>query len=161
MPRVAPRLTTPSEAACELHWKPASCLSSHGRTQRPARAPMRMHQRPGHGHRQPSTIGHPDPLGPRHPDHLLGVHRARQALGAPALDGLHRGLLRQRRGRVVPGPDAGRAARRRRWRTRVELANAIFEHLEIFHKRQRRHSSLWMRTPIEFEKMHAYPLEVA
>jgi putative transposase len=50
---------------------------------------------------------------------------------------------------------------RRRWRTRVELANAIFEHLEIFRNRQRRHSSLGMRTPIEFEKMHAYPLEVA
>ena len=50
---------------------------------------------------------------------------------------------------------------RRRWRTRVELANAIFEHLEIFHNRQRRHSSLGMLTPIEFEKMHAYPLEVA
>src|SRR5439155_26702584 len=31
---------------------------------------------------------------------------------------------------------------RRQWRTRVELANAIFEHLEIFHNRQRRHSSL-------------------
>jgi len=50
---------------------------------------------------------------------------------------------------------------RRRWRTRVELANAIFEHLEIFHNRQRRHSSLGMLTPIEFEKMHVYPLEVA
>ena len=47
---------------------------------------------------------------------------------------------------------------RRRWRTRVELANAIFEHLEIFHNRQRRHSSLGMLTPIEFEKMHAYPV---
>jgi hypothetical protein len=44
---------------------------------------------------------------------------------------------------------------RRRWRTRVELANAIFEHLEI--NRQRRHSSLGMLTPIEFEKMYAYP----
>jgi putative transposase len=39
----------------------------------------------------------------------------------------------------------------RRWRTRVELANAIFEYLEIFHNRQRRHSSLGMLTPIEFE----------
>jgi transposase InsO family protein len=29
---------------------------------------------------------------------------------------------------------------RRRWRTRLELANAIFEYLEIFHNRQRRHS---------------------
>ncbi|MBA2717846.1 MAG: transposase [Chloroflexi bacterium] len=31
---------------------------------------------------------------------------------------------------------------RRTWRTRVELANAIFEYLEIFHNRQRRHSAL-------------------
>jgi putative transposase len=35
---------------------------------------------------------------------------------------------------------------RRRWKTRVELANAIFEYLEIFHNRQRRHSSLGMLT---------------
>jgi putative transposase len=40
---------------------------------------------------------------------------------------------------------------RRTWRTRVELANAIFEYLEIFHNRQRRHSALGMLTPIEFE----------
>jgi len=40
---------------------------------------------------------------------------------------------------------------RKRWRTRVELANAIFDYLEIFHNRQRRHSSLGMITPVEFE----------
>jgi putative transposase len=40
---------------------------------------------------------------------------------------------------------------RKRWSTRVELANAIFEYLEIFHNRQRRHSALGMLTPIEFE----------
>lgn len=40
---------------------------------------------------------------------------------------------------------------RRRWRTRLELADAIFEYLEIFHNRQRRHSALGMLTPIEFE----------
>lgn len=40
---------------------------------------------------------------------------------------------------------------RKRWRTRVELANAIFEYIEIFYNRQRRHSSLGMLTPIEFE----------
>ncbi len=39
----------------------------------------------------------------------------------------------------------------RRWKTRIELANAIFEHLEIWHNRQRRHSSLGMMTPVEFE----------
>ena len=41
---------------------------------------------------------------------------------------------------------------RQRWKTRVELANAIFDYLEIFHNRQRRHSSLGMLTPIEFEQ---------
>jgi putative transposase len=40
---------------------------------------------------------------------------------------------------------------RRRWKTRIELANAMFEYLEIWHNRQRRHSRLGMLTPIEFE----------
>ena len=40
---------------------------------------------------------------------------------------------------------------RKRWSTRVELANAMFEYLEIFHNRKRRHSSLGMLTPVEFE----------
>jgi putative transposase len=37
----------------------------------------------------------------------------------------------------------------------VELANAIFEYLEIFHNRQQRHSALGWRTPVAFEKLHA------
>jgi transposase InsO family protein len=44
---------------------------------------------------------------------------------------------------------------RQRWRTRIELANAIFEYLEIFHNRRRRHSALGMRSPIEYEMMHS------
>lgn len=40
---------------------------------------------------------------------------------------------------------------RHRWRTRIELANAIFDYLEIFHNRQRRHSRLGMLTPVEYE----------
>jgi putative transposase len=43
---------------------------------------------------------------------------------------------------------------RRSWRTRVQLANAIFEYLEVFHNRQRRHSALGMLTPVEFETRH-------
>jgi transposase InsO family protein len=43
---------------------------------------------------------------------------------------------------------------RKRWHTRVELANAIFEYLEIFHNRQRRHSALGMLTPGEFETVY-------
>ncbi|QVT81142.1 hypothetical protein ENKNEFLB_03550 [Nocardioides aquaticus] len=40
---------------------------------------------------------------------------------------------------------------RRKWKTRVELANAIFDYIEIFYNRQRRHSSIDYRTPIEYE----------
>ena len=43
---------------------------------------------------------------------------------------------------------------RQRWRTRVELANAIFDYLEIFHNRQRRHSALGMLSPVQFEAGH-------
>ena len=43
---------------------------------------------------------------------------------------------------------------RKRWKTRVELVNAIFEYLEIFHNRQRRHSALGMTSPVEFEARH-------
>ncbi len=43
---------------------------------------------------------------------------------------------------------------RQRWLTRIELANAIFEYLEIFHNRQRRHTALDMLTPIEYENTH-------
>lgn len=45
----------------------------------------------------------------------------------------------------------------RRWKTRVELANAIFEYIEIFHNRRRRHSALGMRTPIEYELLNTTP----
>ena len=41
-----------------------------------------------------------------------------------------------------------------RWRNCIELANAIFEYLEICHNRQRRHISLSMLTPVEFEARH-------
>ena len=39
----------------------------------------------------------------------------------------------------------------KKWKTRVELANAIFDYIEIFHNRQQRHSALGYRTPIEHE----------
>jgi transposase InsO family protein len=42
----------------------------------------------------------------------------------------------------------------KKWRTRLELANAIFEYLEVFHNRKRRHSSLGMLTPTEYETLH-------
>ena len=43
------------------------------------------------------------------------------------------------------------------WWTRLELATALFEYLEIFHNRHRRHSSLGMLTPFEFEARQGPP----
>jgi putative transposase len=43
---------------------------------------------------------------------------------------------------------------RKRWKTRVELATAIHDYIEIWHNTQRRHSSLQMLTPTEFEDQH-------
>jgi transposase InsO family protein/transposase-like protein len=44
---------------------------------------------------------------------------------------------------------------RKRWTTRTELANAIFDYLEVFHNRRRRHSALGMLTPTQFELQHS------
>jgi hypothetical protein len=41
--------------------------------------------------------------------------------------------------------------KRKTCNTRVELANAIFDYIEIFHNRRRRHSALGYLSPTEFE----------
>ena len=38
------------------------------------------------------------------------------------------------------------------WRTRAEARTAIFEYLELFYNRRRRHSSLGYLSPVEFER---------
>ena len=40
---------------------------------------------------------------------------------------------------------------RKKWKTRIELANAMFDYIEIFYNRPRRHSGIGCRTPIEYE----------
>ena len=50
---------------------------------------------------------------------------------------------------------------RRKWKTRVELAGELFEYLEIFHNRQRRHSELDMLTPLEYEQAQEEPVHIA
>lgn len=82
---------------------------------------------------------------------LKGLHAAREGLRPDALDGFGQRLLRQRDDESFWSRMQVELLDRQRWRTRVELANAIFEHLEIFHNRQRRHSALGMLTPVEFE----------
>ena len=44
---------------------------------------------------------------------------------------------------------------RQAWRTRLELANELFEYLEVFYNKQRRHSSLQMMTPDEYENLNS------
>lgn len=40
---------------------------------------------------------------------------------------------------------------RKKWKTRCELTNVIFDYVEVFYNRQRRHSSLDYVSPVEFE----------
>lgn len=40
------------------------------------------------------------------------------------------------------------------WKTRDELANAIFEWIECWYNPKRRHSSIRMRSPVTFETLH-------
>ena len=46
---------------------------------------------------------------------------------------------------------------RKRWRTRIDLANAIFEYIEIFYNRQRRHSQLHYESPVTHELRYESP----
>ncbi|MBA2638556.1 MAG: transposase [Nocardioidaceae bacterium] len=41
-----------------------------------------------------------------------------------------------------------------RWSTQEELASAIFEWIEAWHNPRRRHTSLGMLAPHEFESLH-------
>ena len=41
---------------------------------------------------------------------------------------------------------------RHAWATRQEAREAIFEWIAVFSNRQRRHSALWYRSPVEFEE---------
>ncbi|HEX4539681.1 MAG TPA: integrase core domain-containing protein [Acidimicrobiales bacterium] len=49
----------------------------------------------------------------------------------------------------------------RRWKSRVELSSAIFDWIEVFYNRTRRHSSLGMVAPITYEKLHPEPTSAA
>lgn len=40
---------------------------------------------------------------------------------------------------------------RKKWKTRVELANAIFECIKVFYNRRRRHSALEYATPNDYD----------
>jgi len=47
------------------------------------------------------------------------------------------------------------------WQMRAELQTAVFEYIEVFYNRQRRHSSLGYMTPLEFEEQIRRQLRLA
>jgi putative transposase len=42
---------------------------------------------------------------------------------------------------------------RRSWPTRPELQSAVFEYIEAFYNRRRRHSTLGMLSPVDYEQL--------
>lgn len=47
---------------------------------------------------------------------------------------------------------------RRSWPSRLELQSAVFEYVEAFYNRQRRHSTLGMLSPVAYEQQRLSPL---
>ena len=47
---------------------------------------------------------------------------------------------------------------RRSWPSRLELQSAVFEYIEAFYNRQRRHSTLNMLSPADYEQLPLSPL---
>ena len=47
---------------------------------------------------------------------------------------------------------------RRTWPDRLELQTAVFEYIEAFYNRQRRHSTLGMLSPVAYEQLRLSPL---
>lgn len=45
----------------------------------------------------------------------------------------------------------------RNWKTHAELANAIFEWIECWYNPKRRHSSIGMLSPLDYEARHTDP----
>ncbi len=50
---------------------------------------------------------------------------------------------------------------RKTWTTVVELSMAMADYIENFHNTSRRHSSLAMLTPIEYEKINSSQLQLS
>jgi transposase InsO family protein len=48
---------------------------------------------------------------------------------------------------------------RRTWPDRLELQSAVFEYIEAFYNRQRRHSTLNMLSPASYEQLRLSPLD--
>jgi len=88
------------------------------------------------------------------------TERVRQAGLLPSMgslgDGYDKAVIESFWGRLQTG-----LLNRQKWRIRIELSSALLEYLEIFHNRTRRHSSLGMLTPVDYENLHPEHTTVA
>jgi putative transposase len=48
---------------------------------------------------------------------------------------------------------------RRSWPTKAELRTEVFDYIEVFYNRERRHNTLGQRSPADYEKIN-HPLTV-
>ena len=69
-------------------------------------------------------------------NHLLGIQRARQECWSRALHGRIGDAYDNAMMEAFWARMQTELLNRQRWRTRLELANAIFEYLEIFHNKK-------------------------
>ncbi len=106
-----------------------------------------------------ASQGHDPSLRPRRAIHRSDLRPELPRRRDRPIDGRGRLVLRQRRRRdVLRHPDQGALAPQRPeegWATRAELRSAVFEYIEGFYNPTRLHSTLGMRSPIEFEADHA------
>jgi putative transposase len=100
------------------------------------------------------ACGYGDPLRPWGAVRLLGLHPACQGIRIGPFDGIDRRLLRQRPHGILWSRMQIELLDRHRWKTRIELANAIFDYLDIWHNRLRRYSALGCISPVEYEMKH-------
>jgi len=47
------------------------------------------------------------------------------------------------------------------WPSRQSLRTAVFDFIEVFYNRQRRHSTLDYLTPVDYERQHPSPAPAA
>ncbi len=113
------------------------------------------HDRPGRGDRPPSTgHGSHPPLRPRVAVHEPGVRTQATRVRDRGVHGLGRRLLRQRHGRELLRHPGDRADRPPDWATPTEARAAVFDYIEVFYNRIRRHSSLGNLSPEQFEERY-------
>ena len=48
---------------------------------------------------------------------------------------------------------------RRSWPSKAELRTEVFDYIEVFYNRERRHSTLGQRSPADYEKLHPSIIE--